>query len=127
MAHFLKLKFTSKILLAIALSVSSSAFAWGGDGHKTIGAVADQILAGSPTSEKLKTLLKPGETLSSISTWADCAKGYTYCQTNRTPEQRIFVNENPEQKNTTIRMFLSRAKATARLLMEQQITMSSKF
>lgn len=63
------------VLLA-GLAISPlEAFAWGSDGHKTIGAIADQLLQGTPTEAKVKALLKPGETLSSASVWADCAKG----------------------------------------------------
>lgn len=85
-----------KLAAIILCSVSANVFAWGGDGYKTIGAIADQMLAGSPTSEKLKTLLKEGETLSSISTWADCAKGFSYCQKGLTPEQQKFADANPQ-------------------------------
>lgn len=89
-------KNTVKLIIVIACGISANAFGWGGDGHKTIGAIADQMLAGSPTSKKLKTLLQPGESLSSISTWADCAKGFTYCQKELTPEQKAFATANPQ-------------------------------
>ena len=87
-----------KGLLAIGLSFTfaSQAFAWGGDGHQTVGAIADQLLAGTPAEKKLQALLLPGETLQTAALWADCAKGFQYCRKALTPEQQTFINNNPQ-------------------------------
>jgi hypothetical protein len=33
--------------------------------------------------------------LSDVSVWADCAKGFRYCQRNPTPEEQAFADQNP--------------------------------
>lgn len=47
--------------------------AWGGDGHKTVGSIAALHLK-SETRRRIQEILKPGETLASVSTWADSVK-----------------------------------------------------
>ena len=62
-------------LAALALSgllASGPATAWGPGGHQAIGAVADQLIAGTPTAKKVKLLL--GSNLQTASVWADCAR-----------------------------------------------------
>ncbi len=71
------------------------AHAWGNDGHQTVGAIADQLLTANAKSEVTKRLLN-GETLSTVSIWADCAKGY--CGP-LTPEMHAFVDANPRHHN----------------------------
>jgi hypothetical protein len=78
--------------LGCALGASAAAFAWGAPGHETVGAIADQLIAGRRAETEIRKLLKPGETLQKVSTWADCAKGY--CG-HRTDELREFVRMNP--------------------------------
>lgn len=58
------------ILLAAPLS---SSFAWGGDGHQTVGKIASLRINPS-TARELALILKPGDTLANISTWADTVK-----------------------------------------------------
>jgi S1/P1 Nuclease len=48
-------------------------FAWGPDGHKTVGKIADSILVGTPAAAQVKKLI--GMSLAQASVWADCAKG----------------------------------------------------
>jgi len=80
-------------LLAAALVVlATNAWSWGNEGHRTVGAMADSLLAGTPAEQKMRALLLPGETLSKASIWADCAKGY--CG-SLTAEMRDFVEANP--------------------------------
>ena len=50
--------------------------AWGSAGHQTVGAIADQLLAGTHAGKKVKQLLGT-ETLRTAALWADCAKGAT--------------------------------------------------
>jgi hypothetical protein len=79
-------------LLGCMLVASTAAFAWGAPGHETVGAIADQLIAGRRAATEVRKLLKPGETLQRVSTWADCAKGH--CG-HRTDELREFVHMNP--------------------------------
>lgn len=50
------------------------ALAWGPDGHHTVGAIADQLIAGSHAADQVNAILG-GLTLQDAAVWADCAKG----------------------------------------------------
>ncbi|MFO1431491.1 MAG: S1/P1 nuclease [Candidatus Competibacteraceae bacterium] len=84
-----------------ALLVSSQAVAWGPDGHQTVGAIADRLLAGTPAATHVSTLLG-GLSLQQASVWADCAKGvdprknYAYAPVGKHPECKPF--ETPAGK-----------------------------
>lgn len=84
---------TRVVAAAVAFTTTSMAFAWGNQGHQTVGAIADQLIAGTNAEAQVKGLLKPGESLESVSIWADCAKGY--CGP-LTPEMKAFVARNPK-------------------------------
>ena len=67
-----------KLACVLALTsafVSMDAAAWGRDGHKAIGAIADKLLKGSNAEKQIAALLQPGESLESIANWPDCVKG----------------------------------------------------
>jgi hypothetical protein len=86
-----------KIALALAIScafVSTGALAWGNDGHRAVGAIADKLLKGSAAQKQIQALLLPGETLESIANWPDCVKG-TYCGP-QSPEMVAYVAANPK-------------------------------
>lgn len=85
-----KIKFLT--LLCAAL-VSVNAMALGDEGHKTVGAIADRLIIGTNAGARVKALLLPGESLESISVWADCVKG-TYCGA-QTEEMIAFSTQNP--------------------------------
>ena len=70
------------------------AWAWGLDGHRAIGAVADLILQDDPAGAAAQKIL--GTTLSEAGTWADCAKGY--CGRPLSPDEKAFVQVNPQHK-----------------------------
>ena len=57
-----------------ALLCSSPAFGWGREGHQIIGRLASLHLSPKVKSQ-LAALLNPGETLESVSTWADEVRG----------------------------------------------------
>jgi len=87
-----------KLFMAAALGgafacVSFNAQAWGNDGHRTVGAIADQLIKGSNAEQRVKALLLPGESLEKIATWADCVKG-TSCGP-QTGEMEAYVAANP--------------------------------
>ena len=77
------------------MALCGRGFAWGPDGHHTVGAIADGLIAGSNAATQVKTIL--GDiTLQDASVWADCAKGvvpggnYDYRSTDRYPECKVF-------------------------------------
>ncbi len=89
----------TKILLSLCCLLGSqiysmSAHALGDEGHKTVGAIADRLLVGSKAEARVKALLLPGESLESISIWADCAKG-RFCG-EPTSEMTAFTLQNPK-------------------------------
>ncbi|MEJ8854916.1 S1/P1 nuclease [Variovorax robiniae] len=65
----------SKRLCALAFGCAvacGSAFAYGPDGHMAVGAIADALIAGTPTAKEVRKIL--GNTLRTSAVWADCAK-----------------------------------------------------
>ncbi len=69
---------------------SPSAFAWGSEGHKAIGAMADQLITGTAAAQRVHELLGD-ETLSTASIWADVVKG----RDDQTDEMIQFKTANP--------------------------------
>jgi hypothetical protein len=87
---------TAAALAVAALAITTSqAWAWGPQGHSTVGAIADQLLAGTPAEAKVRALLQPGETLAQVANWADCLKGPRVCNAELTPEMNAYVQANP--------------------------------
>lgn len=87
----------NKLVVSAALCgvfASFNAHAWGNDGHRAVGAIADQLLQGSSAEQRVKTLLLPGESLEKVANWADCVKG-TYCGP-QTEEMQSYVAANPK-------------------------------
>ena len=62
------------IVFLIVFQLTTPAFGWGTTGHKTVGQIAQLRLANTTTLVKINAILRPGETLSSIATWADKVK-----------------------------------------------------
>ena len=86
-----------KLAILAALSgalVSFNAMAWGNDGHRAVGAIADQLIKGSNAQQHVAALLLPGESLEKIANWADCVKG-TYCGP-QSQEMMAYVAANPK-------------------------------
>ncbi len=82
-------------LAALCALTANAAFAWGASGHKAVGAIADQLIAGTPAAAHVKALLLPGETLESVSVWADNVKG-SYNGSVVTQEMRDYAAANPQ-------------------------------
>jgi hypothetical protein len=85
-------------LLALALFASCAAEAFGPDGHRTVGAIADRLIAGSHAATEVAALLG-GLSLEDAAVWADCAKGVDdhtlkYVDANQYPECAIY--ETPQ-------------------------------
>jgi nuclease S1 len=66
------MKFSRLLALLLGMVLTSTAMAWGGDGHRIIAMLAEAQLSPAARKEVNRLLaLEPGETLASISTWAD--------------------------------------------------------
>jgi hypothetical protein len=68
--------------------------AWGPDGHHTVGALADKLIAGTNAESQVKAILG-GLSLADAAVWADCAKGvdpktFVYKGEGRFPECKGF-------------------------------------
>ncbi|MGZ3184480.1 MAG: S1/P1 nuclease [Telluria sp.] len=86
-----------KLACVLALAgafAAQDAAAWGGDGHKAVGAIADKLLKGTAAQKAIAQILLPGETLESVANWPDCVKG-NYCGP-QTPEMIAYVQANPK-------------------------------
>lgn len=73
--------------------------AWEPQGHQTVGGIADQLLVGSNTAKKVRSVL--GSNLQTATVWADCAKGvgqvkvgapFTYGGSGTYPECKYYEN-----------------------------------
>jgi len=91
-----------RALLALASALfTTTAAPWGPDGHHTVGALADRLIAGTAAQARVRALLG-GLTLEQAAVWADCTKGvdparnYAYAPAGRFAECAIF--ETPEGK-----------------------------
>ena len=88
-----------KLACALALAAAFTsmaapdAAAWGRDGHRAVGAIADKLLKGTNAQRQIALLLQQGESLESVANWADCVKG-TYCGP-QTSEMVDYVAGNP--------------------------------
>jgi hypothetical protein len=71
------------------------ASAWGPDGHHTVAAIAEGLIAGSNAAARVEALLA-GVGLRDAAVWADCAKGidpkkgFAYTSAGRFPECKVF-------------------------------------
>ena len=89
------------VVALVTTLVATAAAPWGADGHRTVGALADRLLAGSHAETQVRELLG-GLTLEQAAVWADCAKGvdpsknYTYTATGKFAECAIY--ETPERE-----------------------------
>ncbi len=80
-------------LAALLCCTPLLAQAWGYDGHRAVGAMADQLLRGSRAEQQVRALLLPGETLEKAAVWMDCVKGDACGPQTR--EMQDYVQANP--------------------------------
>lgn len=67
----MRILFSANVLL-LSLLASSSAHAWGAEGHRLIGEMAEAQLTPAARAEVTRLLAaEPGATMASVSTWAD--------------------------------------------------------
>lgn len=93
----------SHALVACAFAVGAqTSFAWGADGHHTIGKLSASLIAGSKAESMVRQIT--GVNLEDASVWADCAKGVApdatghlaYLNAGRFKECLVF--ETPEEQ-----------------------------
>jgi hypothetical protein len=94
-AHLL----SSALVVSVAL-LSRHAHAWGPDGHHTVAAIANTLIAGTNAAAQVRTILG-SVSLVDAAVWADCAKGVTvpgfiYQGAGRYPECAGFETESGE-------------------------------
>ena len=77
-------------MLLFVFAAAPAVFAWGEEGHRTIGAMSDMLIAGTAAGQHVHELLGD-ETLSDASVWADAVKG----RENQTDEMLQFKSANP--------------------------------
>ncbi len=87
------MKRSASFLLGIIIFVAaaSAAFAWGDDGHQTVGKIASLRIK-PRTAQKIAQILKPGETLASVATWADTVKERVG-KTDPDPDTNAFLQD----------------------------------
>jgi hypothetical protein len=85
-------KLVSLLLSAVILLIPASAtFAWGEDGHQTVGKIA--LLRIKPrTAQRIARILNPGETLANVASWADTVKERVG-QTDPDPDTNAFLQD----------------------------------
>src|SRR5215831_4244424 len=85
------------MILVVAFFVlidSRIAWSWSGEGHRTVGAIADLILEKYPKVRERVASILGGNSLAEVSVWADCAKGFRYCHRPPTDEEKAFAAQN---------------------------------
>ncbi len=80
------------LLILAAIVLSSTAFGYGPEGHQTVGAIADKLIANSPNTVAHVRALIGNETLEHASTWADDCK---YHFNPHDQDMVAFVSANP--------------------------------
>jgi hypothetical protein len=87
------MKRTLSLLIGVIILFSpvSSVLAWGDDGHQTVGRIASLRIKGR-TAQRIAQILKPGETLASIATWADTVKE-RIGKTDPDPDTNAFLQD----------------------------------
>ncbi len=95
---------TTALVVTLLLFVghSTNAFAWGETGHKTIGQIAQLHLANTHTLDRINQILRPGDTLANVATWADHVKTESRFgpdAINSDPDTQAFYRDMRNQHN----------------------------
>ena len=69
------MKMTSSVLIGAAILLAGNAYPYGHDGHYLVGAIADQMLVGTPTAKKVKGLIGSVK-LATVATMPDEIKAW---------------------------------------------------
>jgi hypothetical protein len=74
-----KVRFGSIALAAIAVAGVGRMYAWSSDGHQTVGAIADVLIAHHRAAQQVASILGTAQgkqlTLATVAVWADCIRG----------------------------------------------------
>ncbi len=84
------LNFTAVFAAIAGGLIPANVFGWGAEAHETIGLLAERQIAGTRAAAEVKKLMRPGETMAVLSTWADRIKREGF-----DPESNEFVLRNP--------------------------------
>jgi len=87
----MKRPFSFVLGAVILFAPVSPIFGWGSDGHQTVGRVASLRIK-PRTAQRIAQILKPGETLANISTWADTVKERVG-KTDPDPDTNAFLQD----------------------------------
>ena len=91
-------RFTSTLLfLLIGLGSIQPALGWGDEGHQAVGQIASLRIK-PHTAERIGQILKPGETLANIATWADRVK-YRIGEHDPDAETAAFLQDQVHNKD----------------------------
>lgn len=91
-------KFTSIVVAAtLFFAASTPAFSWGNDGHQTVGKIASLRIK-PRTAQRIAQILRPGETLAGIATWADSVKD-RMGKTDPDPDTNAFLQDIAHNEN----------------------------
>lgn len=112
-------------LLVLLLAVCSAPPAWclARAGHETVGAIAEQLLAGTNAGQRVRALLPSHETLATAALWADCIKAveekppYRYLADARYPECEQFATRGGQREMSS---YVRRNLSTCRPQRDQE-------
>ncbi|MDQ2854859.1 MAG: S1/P1 nuclease [Acidobacteriota bacterium] len=84
--------------IALVFATVSPGWAWGPDGHSTVGKIASLRIK-QHTKDKIAGILRPGETLAGIANWADTVKD-RIGQHDSDSDTDEFLQDEEHNKNT---------------------------
>jgi hypothetical protein len=95
----------SLLTLLLLLLPAAPTFAWGGEGHKTVGKVAELHLRAENATNalnRIEEILNDGETLASIANWADTVKRKRFAANAQHPDRdtRAFLRDLRNRGNS---------------------------
>jgi hypothetical protein len=79
------------VSITLIVSCAVNTLAWGNDGHETVGKIASLRIK-PKTAQRLAKILKPGDTLANMSTWADTVKDRMNT-TDPDPDTNAFLQD----------------------------------
>ena len=85
------------VTLLVALTSTAPVFGWGDEGHQAVGKIASLRIK-PQTTQCINQLLKPGETLAAIATWADRVK-YHIGEHDPDPDTDAFLQDDIHNKD----------------------------
>lgn len=90
--------FLAKIAAVLMTGIPALAGAWESAGHQQVGALAEQLIAGSNAELRVREILG-GVSLATAATWADCARSV------RSPDGKSLAYQNDDQAHPECQAF----------------------